>query len=112
MISAATAVLHSHRPMFPNLGTSRRQAPLYSHFDLSRHPLDELWSDPPPLFARLSSPPPPPQGPLGPRHGLEGEGGTNTMASCQTPPSRAPSLCPAIVALMPNARLNGTCNRQ
>ena len=28
------------------------------------------------------------------------------------PPTRAPSLCPATVALMPSASLNGICNRQ
>ena len=44
--------------------------------------------------------PPPPS----PRDALEGGGGT--------PPSRAPSICPATARLTPSASLNGVCNRQ
>ena len=50
-----------------------------------------------PMSCPPSSPPPPP--------GCIGRGGG-------TPPSRAPSLCPATVSLTPSASFNGIYNRQ
>ena len=37
---------------------------------------------------------------------------SDALEGGEVPPSRAPSLCPAIVSLAPSPSLNGICNRQ